>query len=185
MPNLVCDEGEIIVKVMTCGICGSDLANIFSQSCKPSQKLGHEISGIISEISLNIKNFKVGDRVIIHHHSSCGKCYYCNHGNDTMCPQFTTQVEPCGFAEQILVSKWIVEQGGVIKISSISFEEATLVEPLACCIRAWKKISFLKGDSVAIFGVGPIGVLHALVAQNLGFDKIFIIKQNNVTKKKH
>ena len=179
MSEPVCCEGGIIVKLMACGICGSDLTNIFSLSCKPSQKLGHEISGIISEISPNVKNYKVGDRVIIHHHSSCGNCYYCNHGNDTMCPQFTTQIEPCGLSEQILVSKWIVEQGGVIKIPySISFEEATLIEPLACCIRAWKKISFVKDDSVAIFGFGPIGALHALIAQNLGLKKIFCIDKD-------
>lgn len=180
IPKLECGENEILVKLKVCGICGSDLGNIFGKSCKPTTKLGHEISGIVSKVGSKVKNFEIGNRVFVHHNCSCNKCHYCLHGNQTMCSRFTNEVIPCGFAEEILVSKWIIEQGGVFKIpDNVSFEEAALLEPLACCIKAWKKFSFLKNDSVAIFGFGPIGALHALLARMFGMKKIFCIDVNH------
>ena len=180
IPKLECNKGEIIVRLKVCGICGSDLRNIFDKSCMPTAKLGHEISGVVSKAGSEVKNFKIGDQVFLHHHCSCDKCHYCLHGNQTMCTKFTNEIEPCGFAEEILVSKWIIDRGGIFKIPhNVSFEEASLIEPLACCLRAWRKFSFQKNDSIAIFGFGPIGALHALLAKMFGIKKIFCVDLDN------
>ncbi|MDC0928233.1 alcohol dehydrogenase catalytic domain-containing protein, partial [Nitrosopumilus sp.] len=154
----ICNEKEIIIKLKACGICGSDIGNIFQTSSKPTNKIGHEISGVISEVGKKIKDHKVGDRVIINHHCPCEKCYFCLHGNETMCEKFTEQIEPCGLAEKFKISNWIIEKKGIFKIpEKMSYNEATMIEPLACCLRSWNKIGIQKRDSVMIFGFGLIG----------------------------
>ncbi|MEK6944268.1 MAG: alcohol dehydrogenase catalytic domain-containing protein, partial [Thermoproteota archaeon] len=145
-------KGEIMVQMHACGICGSDVEKVFGKYSQPSMKLGHEPSGIISEVGENVSGFKKGDRVFVHHHVPCYSCHYCLHGNETMCEKYyETNLSPCGLSEQFVVPAWNVEHGGVLKIPDlISFEEAAMIEPLACCVRAWKKFPFQKGDSVAI-----------------------------------
>ena len=174
-------KGEIMVQMHACGICGSDVEKVFGKYSQPSMKLGHEPSGIISEVGENVSGFKKGDRVFVHHHVPCYSCHYCLHGNETMCEKYyETNLSPCGLSEQFVVPAWNVEHGGVLKISdSISFEEAAMIEPLACCVRAWKKFPFHKGDSVAIFGVGATGMMHVMLAKANGFGKIFCFDVND------
>ena len=178
-PNL--GKGEIMVQMHACGICGSDVEKVFGNYSQPSMKLGHEPSGIISEVGENVSGFKKGDRVFVHHHVPCYSCHYCLHGNETMCEKYyETNLSPCGLSEQFVVPAWNVEHGGVLKIpDSISFEEAAMIEPLACCVRAWKKFPFQKGDSVAIFGVGATGMMHVMLAKTNGFGKIFCFDVND------
>jgi len=96
------------------------------------------------------------------------------------CHLYETNLSPCGLAEQFVVPEWNVKHGGVIKIpESMKFEEAAMIEPLACCIRAWKKVSFQKGDSVAIFGVGSTGMMHVMLSQMYQFEKIFCFDPND------
>lgn len=173
--------GDILVKMHACGICGSDLEKVFGQYGKPSMKLGHEPSGTILEVGSEVENLKKGDRVFVHHHVPCYSCHYCLHGNETMCEKYyETNLSPCGLAEEFIVPKWNVEHGGVIKIpDSMSFEEAAMIEPLACCIRAWNKISFQKNDSVAIFGVGATGMMHVMLAKTKQASKIFCFDIND------
>jgi len=97
-----------------------------------------------------------------------------------MCKRYyESNLEPCGLADEYVVPEWNVKHGGVIKIpASMSFEEAAMIEPLACCIRAWNKFSRKKNDSVAILGVGPTGIMHALLAKYHGFGKIFCLDLN-------
>ena len=112
-PEPICNDDEIIIKLKACGICGSDIGNIFEDSSKPTKKIGHEISGIVSEVGNNVNGLKIGDRVIVNHHCSCQKCYLCLHGNETMCEQFTEEIEPCGLAEKFKVSNWVIKKGGI------------------------------------------------------------------------
>lgn len=162
--ELTCGNKEIIVKLEACGICGSDIGNIYETSSKPTKKIGHEISGTIYEVGKNVNNLKTGDRVIVNHHCPCQKCHFCIHGNETMCEKFTEEIIPCGLAEKFLVSDWIIQKGGIFRIQNdISFKEATLIEPLACCLRSWKKINIEKNDSVMIMGFGSIGILHSII----------------------
>ena len=174
-------EGDIMVKMQACGVCGSDLEKIYGQYSQPSMRLGHEPSGIVSEVGKNAKNFKKGDRVFVHHHVPCYSCHYCLHGNETMCKKYSeTNLLPCGLAEEFVVPEWNVSHGGVIIIpDSMGFDEAAMIEPLACCIRAWNKIHTNPGDSVAIFGTGPTGMMHAMLSQVYSLQDIFCFDIND------
>ncbi len=173
--------GELLVQMRACGVCGSDLEKIYGQYSQPSTRLGHEPAGVISEVGSGTKDFKKGDRVFVHHHVPCYMCHFCLHGNETMCQKYSeTNLSPCGLAEEFLVPAWNVSHGGVIKLpEQISFEEASMVEPLACCIRAWNKIKFKKGDSVAILGAGPTGMMHVILSKIYGMKEIFCFDVNN------
>ena len=174
-------SGDVLVQMHACGICGSDLEKVFGQYGQPSMRLGHEPSGIILDVGSDVTEFKKGDRVFTHHHVPCYDCHYCNHGNETMCKKYyETNLSPCGLSEEYVVPAWNVLHGGVLKISdSLSYEEAAMIEPLACCVRAWTKFTHMDGDSVAIFGVGPTGMMHVMLAHAKKFAKIFCFDVND------
>jgi len=169
------------VQMGACGICGSDLEKVFGEYGQPSMRLGHEPAGVIIDVSSDVTEFKIGDRVFTHHHVPCYSCHFCKHGNETMCQKYyETNLIPCGLSEKYVVPKWNVDHGGVLIIpDSMSFEEAAMIEPLACCVRAWTKYSYYEGDSVAIFGVGPTGMMHVMLAQCKKFSKIFCFDLND------
>jgi len=175
--------GDILVKMRACGICGSDVEKVFGKYGQPSMRLGHEPAGIITQIGSEISNFSVGDRVFTHHHVACysDDCHECSHGNETMCKKYyESNLEPCGLADEYVVPEWNVKHGGVLNIpDSMSFEEAAMIEPLACCIRAWNKFKHHKNDSVAILGVGPTGIMHVLLAKLYGLGKVFCLDLND------
>ena len=175
------ESGDVLVKMSACGICGSDLEKVYGKYSQPSTRLGHEPSGIIDEVGENVTDFKKGDRVFVHHHVPCYSCHFCLHGNETMCKKYSeTNLSPCGLAEEFIVPEWNVNHGGVLKIpDSMSFDEAAMIEPLACCIRAWNKLSFKKGDSSAIFGIGSTGMMHVMLSHVHEFEKIFCIDIND------
>jgi len=174
--------GDILVKMRACGICGSDVEKVFGKYGQPSMRLGHEPAGTIMEVGSEISNFSVGDRVFTHHHVACysDDCHECNHGNETMCKKYyESNLEPCGLADKYIVPEWNVKHGGVLKIpDSMSFEDAAMIEPLACCIRAWNKFTYKNNDSIAVLGIGPTGIMHALLAKIYGFEKIFCLDFN-------
>jgi L-iditol 2-dehydrogenase len=174
-------SGEVLVQMQACGICGSDLEKVFGQYGQPSMRLGHEPSGIILDVGSDVTEFKKGDRVFTHHHVPCYDCHLCNHGNETMCPKYyETNLSPCGLSEEYVVPAWNVSHGGVLKISdSLTFEEAAMIEPLACCVRAWTKFLYREGDSAAVFGVGPTGMMHVMLAHAKKFSKIFCFDVND------
>ena len=179
--NPTLSSGDILVQMHACGICGSDLEKVFGEYGQPSMRLGHEPAGIIIDVSSDVTEFKKGDRVFTHHHVPCYSCHLCKHGNETMCSKYyETNLSPCGLSEEYVVPKWNVDHGGVLKIpDSMSFEEAAMIEPLACCVRAWTKYSYQEGDSVAIFGVGPTGMMHVMLAKSKKFSKIFCFDVND------
>lgn len=173
-------RGDLLIQMQACGICGSDVEKVFGKYGQPSMRLGHEPSGIVLQVGEGVTEFKKGDRVFTHHHVPCYSCHFCNSGNETMCPKYyETNLSPCGLSEQYIVPAWNVSNGGVLKIpDSMSFAEAAMIEPLACCVRAWRKISYKKDDSVAIFGVGSTGMMHVMLAKSYGFGKIFCFDVN-------
>ena len=175
------ESGDILVQMHACGICGSDLEKVFGQYGQPSMRLGHEPAGLVLDVGSNVTEFKKGDRVFTHHHVPCYDCHLCNHGNETMCPKYyETNLLPCGLSEEYVVPAWNVSHGGVLKISdTLSFEEAAMIEPLACCVRAWTKFYYHEGDSVAIFGVGPTGMMHVMLSQIKKFSQIFCFDVND------
>ena len=174
--------GDILVKMRACGICGSDVEKVFGKYGQPSMRLGHEPAGTIMEVGSEISNFSVGDRVFTHHHVACRSddCHECSHGNETMCKKYSeSNLEPCGLADEYIVPEWNVKHDGVLRIQdTMSFEEAAMIEPLACCIRAWSGVECKKNDSVAILGVGPTGIMHAMLAKHHRFGKIFCLDLN-------
>ncbi|MCV0392500.1 MAG: zinc-dependent dehydrogenase [Nitrosopumilus sp.] len=176
----VLGNGDILVQMQACGICGSDLEKVFGQYGQPSMRLGHEPAGIVIDVGSGVTEFKKGDRVFTHHHVPCYDCHFCKHGNETMCKKYyETNLSPCGLSEEYVVPAWNVSHGGVLKISdSLSFQEAAMIEPLACCVRAWTKFSYRENDSVAIFGVGPTGMMHVMLAHAKKFSKIFCLDVN-------
>jgi len=175
-------SGDILVQMRACGICGSDVEKVFGKYGQPSMRLGHEPAGIITQVGTEVSDFNVGDRVFTHHHVACysDDCHECSHGNETMCKKYyESNLEPCGLADEYLVPEWNIKHGGVIKIpDDMSFEEAAMIEPLACCIRAWNKVTYKNNDSAAILGIGPTGIMHAMLAKLYGFGKIFCLDLN-------
>lgn len=173
-------QGDLLVAMRACGVCGSDVEKIYGQYSQPSMRLGHEPAGTILEVGSGTKDFKKGDRVFVHHHVPCYLCHFCLHGNETMCQKYSeTNLSPCGLAEEFLVPAWNVSHGGVIKLPDyMSFEEATMIEPLACCVRTWNKIKFKRDDSVVILGVGPTGMMHAMLSKIYGMKEIFCFDIN-------
>ena len=177
-PNL--GAGDILVRMKACGLCGSDLEKVYGEYGMSSGRLGHEPSGEIVAVGNSVTGLSVGDRVFVHHHVPCYSCYYCLHGDHTMCAMFnSSNIVPCGLSEEILVPEWNISRGGVIRLpESMSFEKAALIEPLACCIRALDKCNIQRGDNVAIFGAGPAGIMHVLLKQSVGCGKIFLLDFN-------
>ncbi|TRM76342.1 alcohol dehydrogenase [Sulfolobus sp. A20-N-F6] len=158
-------EGDILVEMKACGLCGTDIEKICGQYTASQPIIGHEPAGIIKESTVDW--LKVGDRVFAHHHVPCYECYYCKKGSPTMCPYYRkTNLDPGGFSEYFRVPSWNVKRGGVLKLpDNVTFEEASFIEPLATVIRAQKRVKIMEGDSVFIVGSGPMGLLHAMMAK--------------------
>lgn len=174
MPTPQIGDGEALVKMKACGICGSDLMDWYLKNRVPLV-LGHEPSGVIVEKGENVINFDVGDRVFVHHHVACLKCHYCLHGDYTLCEQFhKTNIFPGGFAEYFKVPEPNLQLDTLKIPESLSFEEATLIEPVGCCIRAIKKCQVQRGDIVAVIGAGTTGIIHTILAKIYGAEKVFV-----------
>ena len=179
-PKLM-EDGDILIKMHACGVCGSDLEKVYGQYGMSSAKLGHEPSGEVINVGKSVNDFNIGDRVFIHHHVACYTCYFCRHGDYTMCDMYQkSNITPCGLSEQILVPEWNVSHGGVIRLpDTVTFDEASFIEPLGCCIRALNKCKFQKGDDIAIIGSGPAGIMHVKLAKAFGAGKIIVLDIND------
>jgi L-iditol 2-dehydrogenase len=165
---------EILVKMKACGICGSDLMDWYLRSRAPLV-LGHEPAGVIVEAGKDVEAFRVGDRVFVHHHVADLTCHYCTRGDYTMCQQFAqTHLEPGGFAECFKVPAANLQIDSLKLPCNVSFEEATLIEPIGCCIRAQNKCGIQKADSVAVIGAGPSGIIHVMLAKLSGATEIIV-----------
>jgi len=178
---VIAGAGDVIVRMRVCGLCGSDLEKVYGEYGMTSGRLGHEPAGVVVTVGKDVKGFAPGDRVFVHHHVPCYSCHYCIHGDHTMCPEYQkSNISPCGLAEQFLVSAWNVSRGGLIRLpEGITFDEASLIEPFACCIRAWNKSGFRAGDDVAVLGAGPAGLMHVILAKAFDAGKMFVSDVND------
>ncbi|MEM3580822.1 MAG: zinc-dependent dehydrogenase [Candidatus Bathyarchaeia archaeon] len=174
MPIPQIGDDEALVEMRACGICGSDLMDWYLKNRAPLV-LGHEPSGVVVEKGKNVKNFDVSDRVFVHHHVACLKCHYCQHGDYTLCEQFhKTNIVPGGFAEYFKVPAPNLQLDTLKIPKSLSFEEATLIEPVGCCIRAIKKCGIRKDDTIAVIGAGTTGIIHTALAKIYGAGKVIV-----------
>jgi L-iditol 2-dehydrogenase len=173
-------DRDVLVKMRACGLCGSDLEKVYGDYGMSSGKLGHEPTGDIIQMGKSVKGYSIGDRVFVHHHVSCNACHYCWHGDFTMCNMYQkSNIEPCGLSEQILVPEPNIIRGGLVKLpEDVTFDEASLIEPLACCIRGLTKCKLQKGDDIAILGAGPAGLMHVILAKLTGAGKIVVFDIN-------
>ncbi len=171
---------DILVKMRSCGICGSDVEKVFGNYGMKSSRIGHEPAGEIISIGDEIQDFKIGDRVFIHHHVPCYSCYYCYHDDFTMCEKYQlSNIEPNGLSEYILVPNWNISRGGLVKLpDNINYEQAALIEPIACCIRSLNKLNISKGDKVAILGAGPTGLMHMILSTYFGISQVILVDVN-------
>jgi L-iditol 2-dehydrogenase len=176
-------DDEILIKVYACATCGTD-AKIFHhghQRLTPPQIIGHEIAGQVTEIGKNITKTKVGDRVQVIAAIPCGDCWTCNQGKMTICRnQLSMGYQfPGGFAEYMIIPKEVVVVDGVNRIpDNVSYDEASVTEPLACAINAQELVKVTKGDVVLVMGAGPIGCLHVQLARANGATKVFLADIN-------
>lgn len=152
-------KGELLVKTKACGVCVADTMEWYLSPRAPLT-LGHEPSGIIEEVGAEVTQFKRGDRVAVHHHVPCLICEHCRRGNFTMCSTFRkTHIHPGGFSEYFITSALHAERDTHLLPDHVSFEEGTLIEPLACVIHGIKKSGIQAGDSVALIGTGTMGLM--------------------------
>ncbi len=168
-------DGEVLVKIHTCGICGTDLKKIHTGSHSAPRVFGHEMSGTIVRVGEGVVDFMVGDRVMAYHHIPCGECYYCRKQTFAQCEVYkkvgcTAGFSPSGggFAEYIRVMDWIV-RGGLVKIpDGVPFEQAAFIEPVNTCYKAIQLLNLQPDETVLVIGQGPIGILLAALAQKTG-----------------
>jgi L-iditol 2-dehydrogenase len=167
--------GELLVKVHTCGICGTDLKKIATGSHSAPRIFGHETSGTVAAVGEDVKNFKPGDRVIFFHHIPCRECFYCQHKTFAQCETYkkvgvTAGYEPSGggFAEYVRVMNWIVERGTIRVPDEVSFEQACFVEPVNTCMKGIEALRLAEGETVLVIGQGPIGIILSALAQRAG-----------------
>lgn len=157
-----------IVKVLGCGLCGSDIVKFVHKIAKNGTVLGHEIVAKIVDINSET-NFKIGDEIVTSHHIPCGKCIYCKHGNVSMCKHFkSTNIRPGGFSEYVYLSEEHLQNVAHLKPSNLTNVEASFYEPLGCIVRAVKRANLLDGDEVLVVGLGSIGILTAQALKAYG-----------------
>jgi len=178
MPVPEIGPGEILVKIIASGICGSDVLEWYRIKKAPIV-LGHEIAGEIAEVGKGVKRFKRGDRVFVSHHVPCNTCRYCLEGNHTVCETLhTTNFDPGGFAEYVRVPAINVDRGTFVLPEEVSFEQGAFVEPLACVIRGQRMAQFRAGQTVVVMGSGISGLLHLLLARAQGAGRIIATDVN-------
>jgi len=164
--------GELLVKVVASGICGSDIMEWYRIKKAP-RVLGHEISGDIVEVGKGITKYKVGDRVFVSHHVPCDFCHYCNSGHQSVCDTLkTTNFDPGGFAEFLRIPQINVEKGVLVLPSHVSYEDGVFIEPLGCVVRAQRVAGMRAGLSVAVLGSGMSGLLHIQLARLRGASNV-------------
>ncbi len=167
--------GEMLVRVHTCGICGTDLKKISTGSHSAPRIFGHETSGVVAKVGAGVREYAVGDRVMVFHHIPCRECYYCRHKTFAQCATYKKvgctagfEASGGGFAEYVRVMDWIVRKGTVRIPDGVSFEQACFVEPVNTCLKGIETLCLLPDETVFVIGQGPIGLILAMLAKRAG-----------------
>lgn len=158
-----------IVKVLGCGLCGSDIVKFKHKIAKDGTVLGHEIVATIEEINSDT-GFKIYDKIVSSHHIPCFKCTYCQHGNFSMCSHFKeTNILPGGFSEKVYLSEEHLKNVAHKVPKNLTDEEISFYEPLGCCVRAIKRCNLQKEDKILVVGLGSIGLIMAEAIKAMGY----------------
>ncbi len=168
--------GELLIRVHTCGICGTDLKKISTGSHSAPRIFGHETTGVIAQVGDNVTDYRIGDRVMVFHHIPCGDCYYCRHKVFAQCPTYKKvgatagyEASGGGFSQYVRVMDWIVARGGVVRIpDGVSFEQASFIEPVNTCMKGIETLGLKPDEIVLVMGQGPIGIILAVLARRHG-----------------
>ncbi len=175
VPVPVIAEGEVLIRVAACGICGTDIKKIEYGFVAAPQIFGHEVSGTVVAVGAGVTKWKQGDRVMSFHHVPCGACFYCNQRLFSQCPGYkkvglTAGFDPNGggFAQFVRAMPWVAERGMVAIPDEISFDEASFIEPVNTCIKAVEKARVAAGETVLVMGLGPIGLLLMMLSKLRG-----------------
>ncbi len=167
--------GELLLRVHSCGVCGTDLKKIATGSHSAPRIFGHETSGVVAAVGADVREFQPGDRVVVFHHIPCRECFYCQHQTFAQCSAYkrvgcTAGFEPSGggFAEYVRVMDWIVQKGTVRIPDGVSFEQACFVEPVNTCMKGIEALRLVPGETVLAIGQGPIGIILSVLARKAG-----------------
>lgn len=175
LPRPEIGPGELLVKLQACGICASDVMEWYMQPRAPLFP-GHEPVGTVVAVGEGVRQFAAGERVFVHHHVPCMVCHFCQRGAFSQCATFrATRLDPGGLAEYIRVPAPNVERDVLALPADLSFESATLVEPLACCLRGIERAGIRAGDTVCVLGAGSNGLMLAQLAQQRGATSVIIV----------
>jgi L-iditol 2-dehydrogenase len=156
--------GEILLKLRTVGLCGTDLFKLNTESVLAGTVLGHEMVGQVITLGKGVKKFCLGDRIVVPHHVPCGNCLLCRRGNETMCDVFKENLmEPGAFANLILIRSRAVEQAAYQIPDNLKDDTAVFMEPAACVLRGINRAELTSDGSAVIIGAGSMGLLHLLV----------------------
>lgn len=168
-PDPKAGDRDIVVRVMACGLCGSDLMEWYRIKRAPLV-LGHEPAGVVVEAGRDVTAVKAGDRVFMTHHVPCNACHYCLTGHETACETFqkVNNFDPGGFSQLLRVSGKSVETGTFVLPDDMSFEQATFIEPLGTAVRALRAVALKPAQSVLVLGSGVAGLLLIRLARALG-----------------
>ncbi|MEM4298498.1 MAG: alcohol dehydrogenase catalytic domain-containing protein [Nitrososphaerota archaeon] len=183
-------RGELLVKVMTALTCGTDLKTYRRghSLVKPPIVIGHEFSGVVEAVGEGIKGFRVGDRVAAANSAPCGSCFYCKKGDENLCERLEDHIigftQDGAYAEYVIVPQRIVEKNTYALPDDVSYEQAAILEPLACVVNGNEAASIGLGDSVVIIGSGPIGLLHLQVSRLRGAGEIIVLDASKDRLKK-
>jgi L-iditol 2-dehydrogenase len=171
-PDPVAGPGEVVCRVMACGVCGSDVSTAYVLPKLPAV-LGHELVGEVLEVGAGVRGVAAGDRVVVHHHVPCGECRRCRRGHETLCEQFrATNVDPGGFAERIRVPAPLVPE--LLALEGLDALAATFVEPLACVLRALDRAGLQAGDALLVVGAGTNGLLAIAAAHARAVEAVWV-----------
>lgn len=181
------NERQALVKVKACGICSGDVMPWYIEKKAPLV-LGHEISGELVKIGKSIKNeilLKEGDRVSVHHHAPCMECFYCKRGDYVQCKTWReSKIYPGGISEYILLPEVILKNDTLKIPENITFEDAAMVEPVACVVKSLKRANIREGDTVLIAGLGIMGQIHVMLAKEFGASRVIAVDMVDYRLKK-
>ncbi len=176
MPIPEIGPGDALVRVKACGICSGDVMPWYIEKKAPLV-LGHEAVGEIVKLGSSFQTqnskFKIGDRVFFHHHAPCFNCKYCKNGDYVQCSTWReSKIIPGGISEYVLIPEINLQGDTLLLPENISYEEATLIEPIACVVKSLKRAHIRQGDIVLVIGLGVMGQLHIVLAKKYGAGKI-------------
>ena len=174
---------ELLVKVDACAVCGTDLKSMLvgNPRIQAPRVMGHEFTGVIEQVGADVDGFAAGERIVMATSVSCGECFYCKRGHNNLC----AELAPMGFsyeggmADYIVIPARAIKNGHVVKVpAEVKPEHAALAEPLSCAVNSCENCNIQEGDTVVVIGAGPMGILNACAAREMGAGKIIMAELN-------